>query len=382
MSKRPAFLDRTAIVGVGFSDLSRNSGRSVLALAADAVRAAIADAGLETSDIDGIATFSWQNDSVPAQAVATTLGVPRLNYILDAAMGGQAPCHLVAQAAMAVEAGLASHVVVYRALNGRSGLRVGRVRPSGGASNYRLPIGLNAYPQVIALWARRYMIETDTGPEDLAAVPLSQRRFAADNPRAMVTRPLTLDSYLAEPFVADPFRKSDCTSEVDGACAVVVSAADATRVGVGAPIVIHSAAYAAGPQPGLDAADCQLWGDYTRNYTSHLADRLWGWSAIRREDLDCAQLYDCFSSSVLLAIEGLGLAPRGEAADFVREGRLPVNTNGGLLCEGYLHGMNTVAEAVLQLQGRAPGYQVANAASCLVTSGALMDGSALVLARS
>jgi acetyl-CoA acetyltransferase len=381
MARRPPFLGSTAIAGVGFSSISRRSGRSVLSLALEAARAAIVDAGLETADVDGIVSFSWQNDSVSTQALATALGLPHAHYLLDTSLGGQAPCFLVANAAMAVHSGMARHVIVVRALNGRSGARVGSRRSTGGSSSYRAPIGLTAYPQLIALWARRYMIETGATEEDLAAAPIQQRVYAALNERAMVRRPLSLTEYLDEPMIADPFRPADCTTEVDGACAVLVTSESEAR-SLRHPVVsIESAAYEAGPGPGLDAADCLMWGDYTRNYTSHLAARLWQWSGMEATDIDCAQLYDCFSSSVLLAVEGLGLAERGGGADFIRRGGVPVNTNGGLLCEGYLHGMNTVAEAVLQLQGRSSGYQILSASTCVVTSGALMDGSALVLAR-
>ena len=381
MAPRPPFLGSTAIAGVGFSSISRCSGRSVLSLALDAARAAVVDAGLDVGDVDGIVSFSWQNDSVSTQALATALGLPHAHYLLDTSLGGQAPCFLVANAAMAVHCGMARNVIVVRALNGRSGERVGSRRSTGGSSSYRAPIGLTAYPQLIALWARRYMIETGATEEDLGAVPIQQRLFAAANERAMVRRPLSLSEYLDEPMIADPFRPADCTTEVDGACAVLVTSVTEARSLRHPVVTIESAAYEAGFAPGLDAADCLLWGDYSRNYTSRLAGRLWQWSGMEAGDVDCAQLYDCFSSSVLLAVEGLGLAERGGGAAFIRSGAVPVNTNGGLLCEGYLHGMNTVAEAVLQLQGRSAGHQIPSASSCVVTSGALMDGSALVLAR-
>jgi acetyl-CoA acetyltransferase len=381
MLRRPSFLGRTAIAGVGYSSLSRRSDRSVLALAVEATREAIADAGLQLADIDGIASYSWLGDSVTTHAVATCLGLPSAHYLLDTSLGGQAPCFLIANAAAVVESGMARNVVVFRALNGRSGPRVGSRRSTGGNSRYRLPIGLTAYPQVIALWARRYMVETGATEEDLATVPMIQREYAKLNARAMVRDSLTLDEYRESPMIAAPFRLADCTIEVDGACAIVVTSTQNAR-SLRRPVVnIESAAYEASARSGLDPADCLLWPDYTRNYTSHLADRLWGWAGMRPSDVDCAQLYDCFSSSVLLAAEGLGLAERGGGAEFLRSKVTPTNTNGGLLCEGYLHGLNTVAEAVLQLQGRSGGVQLPSPETCVVTSGALMDGSALILAR-
>jgi acetyl-CoA acetyltransferase len=380
-ASRPSFLDKTAIAGVGYSRLTRRSGRSVLSLALEAVRNAIEDAGLENKEVDGVGSFAWRDDSVPSQAVATALALPKLNYSLDLSMGGQAPSFLVMNAAMAVSSGLADNVVIYRAMNGRSGLRVGSRRTSDGASSYRLPVGLTAYPQFIALWARRYMIETGATDEDLAAVAIAQRRWAGQNGRALVTEPLDIEGYRASPMIADPFRLPDCTIEVDGACALVISSVERARSMRNRPAVIRSAAYACGPRAGFDTGDALLWQDYSRNYTSQLAERLWAYAGLLPSDVGCAELYDCFSSSVLFAIEGLGLAERGGAGDFVRSGSLPINTHGGLLCEGYLHGMNTVAEAVLQIQGRSAAGPRTPPETCVVTSGAMMDGSALILGR-
>jgi acetyl-CoA acetyltransferase len=385
--RRPAFLGNTAIVGVGYTALSKRSGRSVLALATEACRNAVVDAGLELRDVDGIASFRFMEDSVPTQAVATTLGLDPANYLLDSALGGQAPCYLVMHAAMAVDAGLADTVVIYRALNGRSGARVGTNRVPGPATDFRYPVGFSAYAQFIAMWARRYLIETGATNDDLAAVAIAQREWAALNDRAMLRKPLTIDEYYAAPWVADPFRVPDCTIEVDGACAVVVTSLERARDLRHLPVVVEGAAYVAGRGPGLDMGDAMLWPDLSRNYTSLIADDLWGGSGVTAADVDIAEIYDCFTTSALLGIEGLGLAPRGGGGDLIRSGvtrpggSKPINTNGGLLSEGYLHGMNTVAEAVLQLQGRCGERTVAGAETCVVTSGALTDGSGLVLAR-
>jgi len=151
------------------------------------------------------------------------------------------------------------------------------------------------------------------------------------------------------------------------------------------PAVIKSAAYRAGQRPGLDIGDQVLYDDYTRNFTALLRDELFGRAGLEPSDVQFAEIYDCFTSTVLFGLEGLGLCARGEAGAFVRSGAtaqhgsLPVNTNGGLLAEGYLHGMNTVAEAALQIQGRGGDRQVRRHEVGVVTSGALVDGSALVL---
>jgi acetyl-CoA acetyltransferase len=376
---RPDFLGNTAITGVGYTALTKASGRSVLDLATEACAAAIADAGLAPADVDGVASFRFLEDSVPTQAVATALGMPGSNWLVDLNLGGQAPCYLVTQAAMAVHLGLARHVVVFRALNGRSGARVGTNRAPGPGTDFRYPVGLTAYVHYISLWARRFLIDTGQSEEDLAAVAVAQRAWAERNERAYLRAPHSYDAHRDAPYVAEPFRVPDCTIEVDGACAVVVSDLAAARDLAVPPVVLEGAAYAAGPGVGLDMGDSMFWDDLSRNYTSRLAADLWGSAALAPADVELAEIYDCFTSTVLMGLEGLGLAERGGAGELVRAGDLPVNTHGGLLAEGYLHGMNTVAEAVLQLQGRA-GDRSVGAQTCVVTSGALMDGSALVLA--
>lgn len=376
---RPEFLGRTALTGVGYTELSKASGRSVLDLASEACAAAIADAGLAPADVDGVASFRYLEDSVPTQAVATALGMPGSNWLLDLNLGGQAPCYLVTQAAMAVHLGLARHVVVYRALNGRSGARVGSNRAPGPGTDFRYPVGLTAYVHYISLWARRFLVDTGQTEDDLAAVAVAQRAWAERNERAYLRAPHSMEAHRAAPYVAEPFRVPDCTIEVDGACAVVVSDLDAARDLAQPPVVLEGAAYAAGPGTGLDMGDSMFWDDLSRNYTSRLAPDLWGSAGMSPGDVELAEIYDCFTSTVLMGLEGLGLADRGGGGALVRGGDLPTNTHGGLLAEGYLHGMNTVTEAVLQLQGRA-GSRTVGARTCVVTSGALMDGSALVLA--
>lgn len=374
-----------AIAGVGYSAFTRDSGTSVLDLARQACQAAIDDAGLPRGEVDGVASFMVLADSVPCQAVASALALPELTFSVDLQLGGQAPCHLVSLAAMAVDSGQARSVLVFRAMNGRSGPRVGTMRFPGGGAQFRYPIGYDAYMMYVAMWANRFLHETGQDERDLAAVAVAQRRFAVDNGRAYLRRPLTVEEHLAQPLLVDPYRMPDCTVEVDGACAVLVTSLERARDGRHPPAVVAAGAYSAGPRPGLDIGDHLLWDDYTRNYTSLLRQRLFANAGVQPGDVDFAEIYDCFTSTVLIGLEGLGLCGRGESGGFVRSGatgpggRLPTNTHGGLLAEGYLHGMNTVAEAALQVQGRGGARQSARHEVGVVTSGALMDGSALVL---
>jgi acetyl-CoA acetyltransferase len=376
---------KAAIAGVGYTPFTASSEVSTLELARQAGVAALEDAGMGVRDLDGIASFMVMHDSVPTQAVATVLGLDQMRFSLDVDLGGQAPCFLVAQAAAAIATGQARAVLVFRAMKGRSGPRVGAMEFAGGAGQYRYPLGYSAYLMYVAMWGQRFLYETGQGELDLGAVAIAQRKYAMANERAFRRKPLTIDDYLAAPYVVDPFRGPDCTIEVDGACAVLVTSVEQARDLRHRPAVIAAGGYRAGPGPGLDIGDHLRWDDYTRNYTSWLADDLYQQAGITAGDVQLAQIYDCFSSTVLMGMEGMGLCERGSSGEFVRNGEtgltgaLPVNTNGGLLSEGYLHGMNTVAEAALQVQGRGGERQVGRHDVCVVTSGALMDGSGLVL---
>jgi acetyl-CoA acetyltransferase len=361
-----------AITGLGQTPFSAQSGKSVLQLATEACREAVEDAGLALADIDGIASYSMFDDSVPTEAVATALGLGDQGYGLDLHLGGQSPCLLVMHAAMAVHAGLASHVLLYRAMNGRSGVRVGRAPVIGAGGPFRYPIGYVSYAQYMAMWARRYMVETGATQEDIGAVPIAQRRYAETNPRAMLRKPLSAEDYATSRFIAEPFHLHDCAREVDGACAFVVTTASRARELERPSVVVEGSAYVAPRRPGLDIGDSLYWPDFTRNHTSFLRDSLWERSGLRPADVDVAEIYDCFSSVVHWSLEGLGFCERGEAGPFIREGHTQL--------DGTLptNGMNTVAEAVRQLQQRAAN-QVPNAVVAVATSGGMESGSALVL---
>ncbi len=185
---------KAAVVGVGYTALSRRSGRSVLSLAAEAVTNALADAGLGPSDVDGMASFMVMSDSVPCVAVSSALGMGQLRTVLDLQLGGQAPCHLVWQAAQAVARGDATVIVVYRALNGRSQQRVGTMHFAGEGGQYRYPIGYDAYMMYVAMWAQRFLHETGQTSEDLGAVAVGQRWYAERNDRAVRREALDLDA--------------------------------------------------------------------------------------------------------------------------------------------------------------------------------------------
>jgi acetyl-CoA acetyltransferase len=376
---------RTAIVSAGITELSRESGRSVLALAVEACREALRASGIDKSLVDGVASFAMYGDSVPSESVGGALGLRDLSYVMDFNQGGQSASFMVMHAAMAIHSGLAKAVLVYRALNGRSGLRVGRERTTGAGTDMRYPVGLVAYPQVQALWARRYMIETGATEHDLAAAAINAARGASVNARALRRKQITEDEYFASPYVAEPFRRLDCTVEIDGACAVLVTSLEMARDLKPPAVVIEGSGWHS-HDFDLDMASALTYDEPGRNYGYHLRDRLYGLAGIGPGEIDVASLYDCFTGVLLQNIEGFGLAGPGGAGELLRskmrgEKGPAINPSGGLLAEGYLHGMNILAEAVWQLQGIAGATQVPDARTALTCSGGAMCGSALVLAR-
>jgi acetyl-CoA acetyltransferase len=199
--------------------------------------------------------------------------------------------------------------------------------------------------------------------------------------------PLTMDAYLESRWIVEPFRLYDICLETDGACAVVVASDDVARSCRTTPVSVLSWGLFGGAGPGLDLGDLLEWDDLTHNYGRGLADGLFGRAGISMSDVDVAEIYDCFTFTILLTLESLGLFAPGEAGAYFESGggrlgsELPVNTHGGLLSEAYIHGMNTVYEAVEQLRGDAGERQVEDAEVALVTSGAMTIGSGMILGR-
>ncbi|MBM3557684.1 MAG: acetyl-CoA acetyltransferase, partial [Alphaproteobacteria bacterium] len=222
-----ALRDKYCLVGIGHTPYTKNSGTTVLNLAVEACLAAAEDAGMKAREIDGLVSYHF-NDSVPAMAVATELGIPNAGYAVDISGGGNAANLVVLAAAAAIEAGLARNVLVYRAMNGRSGFRLGGGREflARGPMQFTAPFGWITYPQALAMFCRRHMVKYGTKAEQLGAVALNARKNAALNPRAQQRQELTMAEYLAGRFVVEPFRLHDICLESDGACAVLVTSRD------------------------------------------------------------------------------------------------------------------------------------------------------------
>jgi len=389
-----AFRDRAAIVGIGRTEFSRDSGRSELTLACEAARAAVADAGLPLSDIDGVVRCDM--DRVSPTALVGGLGLdPQLAYVGELGCGGSAPSGMVGLAAQAVITGSAKAVLVYRALNGRSESRFGAAiaprRVVGGQGSYDelfTPYGLLTAPQLFALLAQRHVVEHGTRPEEFGAIAVTCRANANRTPHAqMQAKPLTLEDYLASRTIASPLRLFDCCLETDGAAAVVVTTTERARDLPQRPVLVRAVAQAA--PAGLSGGmmfPAVAYEDALRLAPGRVARQLWARAGLGPADIDVAQIYDCFTISVLLQLEDYGFCARGESGPFAASGAiaaggsLPINTDGGNLSGGYIHGLNHVVEGVRQMRGSAD-VQVADARTCLVTSGPIGISSALVLRR-
>ncbi|HEX4704412.1 MAG TPA: lipid-transfer protein [Pseudonocardiaceae bacterium] len=376
---------QAAIVGIGATEFSKDSGRSELRLAAEASRAALADAGLEPSDVDGMVTFTMDGNA--EIAVARELGVPELTFFSRINYGGGAACATVQQAAMAVATGVAKVVLCYRAFNERSGHRFGQVSmaAAGGLDNaWSYPMGLGTPAADVAMFARRYMHEYGATSEDFGRVAVADRKHAATNPKAwFYQRPITLAEHQASRWVAEPLHLLDCCQESDGAVALVVTSTERARDLPHPPATIAAAAQGSGP-------DQFVMTSYYRDGLTGLPEmgtvgrQLWQQAGIGPSDVDVAVLYDHFTPFVLVQLEELGFCPPGEARHFIADGtleldgRLPLNPHGGQLGEAYIHGMNGIAEAVRQIR-RTSVNQVPNTRNIVVTAGTGVPTSGLIL---
>ncbi|WP_240139618.1 lipid-transfer protein [Streptomyces sp. MUM 178J] len=373
---------RAAIAGIGATEFSKDSGRSELKLAVEAVRAALDDAGLSPGDVDGLVTFTM--DTSPEITVAQAAGIGELSFFSRVHYGGGAACATVQQAALAVAAGVAEVVVCYRAFNERSGRRFGagvqRREPSaeGAALGWVMPFGLLTPASWVAMAAQRYLHVHGLTTEAFGQVAVVARRHAANNPAAYFHgRPITLAEHAASRWIAEPLRLLDCCQETDGGQAIVVTGVERARELPQPPAVIVAAAQGAGR--GQEQMTGFHRGDPAGLPESGVVARqLWQTSGLAPADIDVGIVYDHFTPFVLMQLEEFGFCKPGEAAGFVASGALPLNTHGGQLGEAYLHGMNGIAEAVRQLRGTSPN-QTPGAARVLVTAGAGVPTSGLIL---
>jgi acetyl-CoA acetyltransferase len=380
---------RAAIAGIGQTEFSKESGRTELRLACEAVQAALDDAGLQAADVDGLVTFTM--DTSEEMEVARNLGIREVSMFTRVPYGGGAAAGTVMQAAMAVATRVAEVVVCYRAFNERSGNRFGNMSGRVAALppwlSWYAPYGLMTPAAWVALHARRYMDAYGATNADFGKIAVVDRTHAATNPDAwFYERPITLEDHQVSRWIIEPvLRLLDCCQESDGGVALIVTSAERARDLRQTPAVITAAAQGA-------TFDGEMMTSYYRDDLTGLPEmgavgrRLWKMSGLEPVDMSTAFLYDHFTPFVLMQLEELGFCDRGEAKDWVTferlsvGGELPINTSGGLLGEAYIHGMNGITEVVRQIRGTSCN-QVANVEHALVTAGTGVPTSGLILSK-
>lgn len=383
--------DRAAIAGIGLTEFSKDSGVSELTLAARCIVAACEDAGVDPSEIDGLVSYTL--DSTDEIEVARAVGAGDLFFFSRINYGGGAAVGTVLQAAMAVATGQAETVVCWRAMNGRSGQRMGQGVSGNIVSSdlihwsWYMAYGMLTPGSWIALIANKYMDTYGVTREDLGRVAISQRRHALKNPRAFgYGKPLTMDEYLSSRMIADPLCLYDFCQETDGGCAILVTSTERARDLKQRPAIIR----------GVTQASTRGQEQMTSYYRSELtslpememaARRVYAMAELGPAEIDAACLYDAFTSEIIMQLESFGFCGRGEGKDLVRDGaldidgRLPNNTHGGLLSEAYIHGMNNIAEGVRLVRGKSSNQPPKSVEHVLVSSGVGVPTGALILAR-
>lgn len=384
--------DKCAIAGIGQSEFLVNSGRDRLSLALEAITNAVEDAGLSVKDIDGIVRYTI-DASASVEILAANLGLPNVTYWGETYMGGGSACASVAHAALAVAGGMANCVVCYRAFTPFDFLDGARHNSStlwardSGAAEFLRPFGWFAMLDNFAMCFRRHMYEYGTTSRQLGAIAAAFRKHSSMNPKAIRRTPITVDDHQNSPIISDPIRELDCMiAPNDGACAVVVTSAERAKDLKQRPAYITAAAQALGSDP-------PLWWEFwpfrpvvTEWESKYLAPGLFNMAGVTPEDIDVAEIYDCFTYTALVQLEDYGFCKKGEGGPFVEAGnielggKLPVNTHGGHIGEAYVHGFTHILEGARQIRGTSTA-QVKDAELALVTGGVPAPTSALILRR-
>jgi acetyl-CoA acetyltransferase len=376
--------EKGAITGIGETAYSRASGKSVLALQLEASLAAITDAGITPKDIDGIIVYG----STVAEDFITNFGIADLRFSAVTPMGGASSVAAVQCAIAAISAGICNHVLIPLGRNGSSGgrisTRVQQMPQFRTIGEFEMPVGAIAPAQLYAPMARRHMELYGTTSRHLAEIAVNTRRHALLNGRGMMTKPLTVEEHQTSRMISDPLRLFDCSLESDGGCAIVVSAAERARDMKQPPVVVMSVAEG---HPDSPSAITQR-PDLTRLGLAKAAPRAFEMAGVSHADIDVAEVYDCFTYIVLCQLEDMGFCKKGEGGPFVMDGtialdgKLPLNTHGGLLSQAHMAGINHIIELARQLRGGAGKAQVKDAEIGLVTGyGDMGDGSIAIMRR-
>lgn len=389
---------KTAIAGIGYSEITRRSQKPLGLLAVAACRAALEDAGLKAGQIDGLTTypespFAGAGNRDGIDVVTVMYIVNHLPLAPDIRWYAQIETGMIAspiiEAVNALIAGASDYVLVWRAMHRpevRPGVSGGSSSRAAGDAQFLAPWGCSSIVQWHALAWQRYMHRYGATREALAALALNSRRNANLNPRAFFySQPMSREDYFGSRWIAEPLCLYDCDVPIDGCVALVITTAERARDLKNAPAYIAGWGQNTAPRRTLlhYALD-----DYMEGGGS-LARKLWASAGFGPEDIDAAELYDGFNPSTLYWLEAAGFCPQGEGSRFVQNGRialegeLPVNTFGGSLSEGRMHGMGHIAEAVRQVTGRAERRQIKDAeAVCAIDGSPMLRGSGIVVTRS
>ncbi|HEV8640446.1 MAG TPA: hypothetical protein VGV13_05050 [Methylomirabilota bacterium] len=354
--------DKYCIVGVGETEYSHNSGRTTRAMAVEAVRQAILDAGLRPRDVDGMMSYQ-NNDSTPSNWVAPDLGI-RLDFFMDVVGGGSSTEALIGLAMGAMEAGMCSTVAIFRSMNGYTEFRIGGTGARAAAPIRSLdlaqrPFGMTSAGQNFALTFMRHMYEYGTTSAQVAHVKVAHSKHASQNPKALLKERVTVEDVLGSRWIVKPLHLLDCCLETDNATCLIVTSAELARDLRSRPVhVMGVAGRVSKPRTDFHWAH----GPISRVAGYYAKDIVFAQAGITPEDVDVTGSYDAFTFTTMLQLEEYGFCKKGEGGDYVSSGtielggRRPNNTSGGHLCEGYTHGMSMVIENVRQLRGTVDDY--------------------------
>jgi acetyl-CoA acetyltransferase len=378
-----------AVAGVGYSPIARSGIHDIRRLTLTACKAALDDAGLVPSDVDAIVEYQFgiAGDSPIATGAQRLLGIKNLNVFNDIMGSGPSGLAGAMDAAMAVASGACETALVYRCITreaGHMGAVVTAPVAAAGPAQFSAPYGFGGgIIQTMGMRKQRRIAELGGSTEDYGQIALNARAWAALNDRAVLRNPITMEDYLSSRPIADPLLLLDCDYPVNGACAAIITTAERAADLAQTPVLIDTLAYGTGANPDWLYAEDFLFGG-----TRSCAERLWATSSVGPDDVQVAELYDGFTHITISWVEALGLCGIGEFGDWVDDGRrigpggsLPLNTHGGQLTEGRLHGLGFLTEAVLQLRNQCGSRQVPGAQVAAVANAHGPQCGAMVLIR-
>ena len=352
----PHLRDKYAIAGVGETPYTRGSGRTTRALGTTAVRNAMKDAGLKPGDIDGMLSYQGV-DSTFAPMIAGDLGI-RLNFYMDVFGGGSSTEALIGIAIGVIEAGMCKTVAIFRAMNGYSQVRIGgtggrAVAPVSGDMLHGRAYGWQSAGQMFSLSFMRHMHDYGTTPAQVAMVKVIHSEHAANNPKALYKKRVTVEDVLSSRFICKPLHLLDCCVETDNATAIIVTSAARARDMRHTPALIQAVAGRVN-KPRMDMH--YQHGPISRVAGYYGKDFLWPNAGVTPDDIQLTGSYDAFTFTTMLQLEDWGFCKKGEGGHYISDGTMrlggkrPNNTSGGHLCEAYTHGMNMVIENTRQLR--------------------------------